>query len=226
MPQRPAAADGTSRPRRPHTGGSATRARLLDATEWLIAERGVDGVTLNEIRTRAGQANSSAIAYHFDSRDGLLRAVVLDRQSRIDNERATMIDNLVRAGTQHDPRSVVWVVVRPLADSVRAGSRYPAFLARLSEHPDVRARYWPHQITSAWGSYDLQRLLEDCLPHLPERVRGSRSFQTINSVLNLLGEHARTGRNLSEARLHSYMDGWVGMLTAPVSPNTATRLPD
>ncbi|MFI6315632.1 TetR/AcrR family transcriptional regulator [Nocardia fusca] len=212
--------------RRSHTAGNATRTRLLDAAEALMAERGIEGVPLSEIRNRAGQSNSSAIAYHFGSKDGLVRALVLDRQLRIDEERARMIDELVRTGRQHDPRSVVWVVVRPLANTVREGSRYAAFLARLSEQPEVRTRYWPQQIGSSWNNADLQRLIADSVAHLPERVRRSRSYQTTNSVLNLLGEHARTGRNLSEVRLLSYIDGWVGMLTAPVSTDTAGLLPD
>lgn len=223
MTQDPATPDDTVRRRRSHTGGDATRARLLDAAEWLIAERGVDGVSLSEIRNRAGQSNSSAIAYHFGSKDGLLRALVLDRHRRIEEERTKMIGELVRSGTERDPRSVVWVVVRPLANTVRSGSRYAAFLARLSELPEVRTRYWPRQADST--ADDLERLLENSVPHLPERVRRSRSFQMTNSVLNLLGEHARTRRNLSEVRLLSYVDGWVGMLTAPVSTDTAGLLP-
>jgi len=218
--------DETSKTRRNHTTGNTTRALLLDATEALIAERGVDGVTLTEIRTKAGQSNSSAITYHFGSKQGLLEALVLDRQSRIDAERARMMNELVRTGTDRDPRSVIWVVVRPLANTVRKGSRYAAFLARLSENPEGRTHYWHQQGASFGVSEDLERLLENSVPHLPARVRRSRSFQMKNSVLNLLGEHARTGRNLSEVRLLSYVDGWVGMLTAPVSPDTAGLLPD
>jgi AcrR family transcriptional regulator len=218
--------EGSVPRRRAHTGGDVTRALLLDAAERLIAEHGVDGVSLSEIRSLAGQSNSSVIAYHFGSKDGLIRALVLDRQRRIAEERARMIDELARTGAEHDPRSVVWVVVRPLANTVRAGSRYAAFLARLAEYPEVRTRYWPEQVGTVWETDRLEQLLEGCVPHLPERVRRSRSFQMTNSVLNLLGEHARSGRNLSEVRLLSYVDGWVGMLTAPMSTDAAGLLPD
>src|SRR4051812_29043934 len=102
MKQGSSAAQDESRTRRSHAGGDATRARLLEAAEWLMAERGVNGVTLSEIHTKAGQSNASAITYHFGSKDGLLRALVLDRQTRIDAERARMIDDLVRTGTERD----------------------------------------------------------------------------------------------------------------------------
>lgn len=226
MKQAPNASAEDSRTRRSHAGGDATRARLLAAAETLMGERGINGVTLREIHTLAGQANASAITYHFGSKDGLLRALVLEHQEKIDAERAKMIDELIRTGAERDPRSVVWVVVRPLANTVRAGSRYAAFLARLSEDPEVRTRYWPPQHEPTWGSDEIQQLITASIPHLPERVQRSRSFQMTNSVLNLLGEHARTGRNLSEVRLMSYVDGWVGMLTAPVSTDVTGLLPN
>jgi hypothetical protein len=45
--------------------------------------------------------------------------------------------------------------------------------------------------------------------------------QLYNSVLNLLAELARGHQPISEAQLNNYVDGWVGMLTAPMSPDTA-----
>jgi hypothetical protein len=45
--------------------------------------------------------------------------------------------------------------------------------------------------------------------------------QLYNSVLNLLAELARGHQRISEAQLSNYVDGWVGMLTAPLSTSTS-----
>jgi hypothetical protein len=45
--------------------------------------------------------------------------------------------------------------------------------------------------------------------------------QLYNSVHSLLAELARGHQRISEAQLSNYVDGWVGMLTAPMSPATA-----
>jgi hypothetical protein len=45
--------------------------------------------------------------------------------------------------------------------------------------------------------------------------------QLYNSVLSLLAELARGHQRISEAQLSNYVDGWVGMLTAPMSPGTS-----
>ena len=57
-----------ARSRRPHATGEATRELLMVAAERLFAMNGVEGVTLREIQTAAGQANASVITYHFGRR--------------------------------------------------------------------------------------------------------------------------------------------------------------
>src|SRR5207248_9219183 len=54
--------------------GRATRARILTAATALIAERGVAGTSLDDVRERA-QASKSQLYLYFADRDALLRAV-------------------------------------------------------------------------------------------------------------------------------------------------------
>ncbi|MEY4871118.1 MAG: hypothetical protein RLZZ563_448 [Pseudomonadota bacterium] len=54
-----------------------TRRALLDAARALIAERGVDGVSVVEVGRRAGVSHSLINAY-FDGKSGLIREVVKD----------------------------------------------------------------------------------------------------------------------------------------------------
>jgi AcrR family transcriptional regulator len=53
-----------------------TRSRLIRAGERRFARDGVAGTRLADVVRDAGQANDSAVGYHFGSRQGLLRAIV------------------------------------------------------------------------------------------------------------------------------------------------------
>jgi TetR/AcrR family transcriptional repressor of nem operon len=55
--------------------GRVTRARILDATSRLIAERGVGHVSLEDVEREAGVGRSQ-LYHYFDGRDDLLRAVI------------------------------------------------------------------------------------------------------------------------------------------------------
>lgn len=61
------------------TSGPETRDKLIRAAEELFAAQGVDGAQLRDVTRLAGQANPSAVQYHFGSRAGLLGAVMAGR---------------------------------------------------------------------------------------------------------------------------------------------------
>ena len=212
--------------KRNHATGASTRIALMEAAETLFATRGIDSVTLREIQLAAGQSNTSVIGYHFASREGLIHALIEYRHQALDADREAILEQMHTAGTTADPRAVVWLIVRPLANSLRNGEMFAPFLARLSEDPEARLRYWPEHIDDAWSSDEMEHLLDAALQDMPVRIRRGRTFQLYNSVLNLLGARARAGKQISEAQLHNYVDGWVGMLTAPVSYETRALLDD
>ncbi len=70
----------TTAPEDPEIGAGPaagdTAARLRRSAEQLFAARGVDAVSVRQITLDAGQRNTTAVAYHFGSRDGLLHAVL------------------------------------------------------------------------------------------------------------------------------------------------------
>ncbi len=71
-----------SRPRT-RSDGEARRARLLDAAGKLFADRGYASVSTRAL-AKAGEANLSAIGYHFGGKEGLYREVL--RQLVADTE--------------------------------------------------------------------------------------------------------------------------------------------
>ncbi|ROO87906.1 TetR family transcriptional regulator [Actinocorallia herbida] len=209
-------------PRRRHVTGESTRALLMETAERLFAAKGVEAVTIKEIQQEAGQSNASVTVYHFGSKTGLVRALIQWRSGRLDKRRDTLLEQ-TRAEGHVDPRAVVWLLVRPLVESIRDGEMFVPFLARLSEDPRANTEYWPTDVAD-WTQEEMQDLVGGALGDMPERLRRGRTVQLYNSVLNLLGEQARSGHRISELQLHNYVDAWVGMITAPVSAETQALL--
>jgi AcrR family transcriptional regulator len=214
---------GTEMPaavRRRNASGESTRVMLMEVAERLFATRGIEAVTLREIQEAAGQSNTSVIRYHFGSRDGLIRALIAFRQHTLGAVRREVLAQMRDEGKEADPRAVVWLLVRPLANSIKAGEMFVPFLARLAEDPRARSDYWPDHVDDDWTQEKLEELVDAALQDLPERIRRGRTFQLYIGLINVLAESARSGRGMSESQLHNYVDGWVGMLTAPVSYET------
>src|SRR5579875_1300019 len=194
--------------RRRNASGEATRVMLMEVAERLFATRGIQAVTLREIQEAAGQANTSVIRSHFGSRDGLIRALIAFRQHPLGRARQQMLEWMRAEGKEADPRRLLWRLVRPLADSIKAGEMFVPFLARLAEDPRARSDYWPDHLDDDWTQEKLEALVEAALQDLPERIRRGRTFQLYISLINVLAESARAGHGISEAQLHNYVDGW------------------
>jgi AcrR family transcriptional regulator len=213
-----------TRPRRRHAVGQATRELLMVTAERLIAMNGVEGVTLREIQAAAGQSNSSVITYHFGSQAGLVRAVLEFRYQPINARRAELLQQARDRGVSGDPREAVQIIVRPLIESIDAGEMFVPFLARVSANPRTFTDYLPPQVADGTANV-LREMVPGLMSGMPERARLGREVQLYNSVLNLLAELARGHQRISEAQLSNYVDGWVGMLTAPLSPATSELMP-
>jgi len=70
--------------REPRSDGEATRARILETAGALFAVSGFAHTTAKAVAKRAN-VNLASINYHFQSRDGLYRAVLLEAHQRMLN---------------------------------------------------------------------------------------------------------------------------------------------
>src|SRR5690606_16226465 len=93
----PSAAPVRTRAAEPRPGGDA-RTQLLRAAGRLLAEKGLEGVSLREITRSAGQKNTTALQYHFGDREGLLRALMDLHVPRVSTRRHALIDHLTGRG--------------------------------------------------------------------------------------------------------------------------------
>src|SRR5580693_3964160 len=123
-------------------GPRSTRDLLLDAAARLFAERGIDNVSIAEIVRAAHQRNSSAVHYHFGSRDEILRSVLARHVPAIADRRHDLL-GLALSKPAWDVRSAAEAVVRPVTEFAQRGWRERAYLQIGSELTGALERTTP-----------------------------------------------------------------------------------
>jgi AcrR family transcriptional regulator len=107
--------------------GDRVRQSLLDSAEELFATHGIDAVSNRHIAEHAGNANHSAVAYHFGGRDELIRAL-LERHATETRMRRTELVAVM--GESPDLRDLLSCLILPWTDQLASLPR-PSWRARL-----------------------------------------------------------------------------------------------
>jgi AcrR family transcriptional regulator len=141
---------------------------LVDAAARLFAERGVDNVAIAEIVRAAGQRNTSAIHYHFGSRDEVLRAVLARHVPELAQRRVVLLEE-ARARPAADVRSAADAIVRPVTELAQGGWRQRAYLQIGSELAGSLDRVSPEiqQLLQQTAGYEAWELLGRRCPKIP-----------------------------------------------------------
>jgi AcrR family transcriptional regulator len=114
-----------------------TRLALIRAAERLFAERGIDAISLREVSAEAGQGNNSAVSYHFQSREGLIDAILERHSIPIHNRWDAQLDLLERQNAV-TLRLLVEMLTLPIVgklDDPDGGWAYLSIAAQLSVNP-------------------------------------------------------------------------------------------
>jgi len=185
----------------------STPDRILDAAESLVAERGVDGVSLRAVN-QAASANVAAAHYHFGSKDAVVEAV-LRRRMQVLSERRDQLVAALAADPAPSPRAVVAALVDPLAAFAArdpAGLVYLRFLAALSRSDTARPL-----LTRAFEPQYVPFLeqLERALPEVPRGLLEFRLSLASRSIIECLAERGVD-------RADALVDYVTGALAAPV----------
>ncbi|MYS06558.1 TetR family transcriptional regulator [Streptomyces sp. SID6041] len=176
------------------TSGPETRDRLIRAAEELFAAQGVHGAQLRDVVSRAGQANPSAVQYHFGSRAGLLDAVMAGRQARTEAVLAPLL-----AAAADTPHALVAALVTAEASELRTdrGRRCLRISAQLSHESGVRART-PHPTLAGTGYWRLIERIAECLG--ADGLPGPLLLERLDLALTLVGAAMAD-------RARQYLDG-------------------
>lgn len=199
------------------------RERLLDCAEELFAERGISGVSLRTINTRAG-LSAAALHYHFGAHIGakpaLLEALLLRQMPRLMERRAELLATLTARATPASAREVLQAFVQPLfelhEDFQTAGKRYIRFIARAYAEGDVDVRFVLDRFHG--GLELLAPLLQRAVPGIDPDLLSARFLIAIDSILHALARDAFLPNTpeLSARLIDVLLDHHAGGLTAQV----------
>lgn len=197
--------------------GGTTRERLILAAEHLLADKGIDGVSLREINRASGARNAVAVQYHFDDRAGLLQAILEKHLPDVDARRHALLDEVELAGGV-DSRALAGALVRPFATKLADPDGGREF---LQIYADLVSRLSPVFVSSGPGD-SLERWRNAVKPLLAEDAeRLHRRFTCILHAAVELARRARSGPHTDDRLFTSYLvDVVESILTAPVSDET------
>jgi AcrR family transcriptional regulator len=200
------------------------REKLILAGERLVAQKGVEGLSLRQVNIEAKQKNTSAALYHFGTRENLLLAIFDYRMEHVDERRHALLE-----ANSSSVRALVHAWVLPDIEEIsnaEGGSYHAQFLAVVCNRPDFNVNeLWqrPHA-----GSYKrLADRLRELLPELSAQVFSLRFGMAMLQAIYTMAERERTleskpkRKNLSTEVFVSHLtDVMEAIFTAPVSPET------
>jgi AcrR family transcriptional regulator len=168
-----------------------TRERLLDEAELLFARRGVQGTTTRELTEAAGQRNTSAVSYHFGSREGLLLDLLARRGGPVDRRRGEL-----RAGLGDAPRTAE--LVRCLVEPYAALLGSEGGRAHLRIVAQLRGRFAAWRVESDVSTTKHLAEVLDELEQRPAASEAVRRERLVGMIMLLTSATAERARVLDE----------------------------
>ena len=213
-----------------------TKEALLNTAERLYAERGLDAVSMREITRAAGQRNSTALQYHFSSKQILIAAIVNRRMNEGDTRRLEFLHDLELRGKLDGVRSLAAAIVEPMVPGIKSPKRSPGeywvrFLSEVQRHPEFDLVELGKGCSDL-GLRRLYALLGKQLPDVPDGVLRQRYLATMSSVVHGLAELERVRQRRrrlrqpfdAERAVENLIDMTAGALSAPVSIEVSRRI--
>ncbi len=205
---------------------------MKEAAQSLFAERGIDGVSIDQILAAAGQRNKASLHYHFGTKSDLVRELVVDGAKIIDAKRQAMVDAMEQ-DRKVTVRNIVEALVLPVLElySVTGQATYLRMIANLQLNNRALLR---DALANTWNTGyrrctdHMMRLVK----HIPTPVLQQRL-----SLVNIAGnailaawERSRdqemelTGFWSPEFTLENVLDATQAMIEAPAAAQTLSRL--
>jgi AcrR family transcriptional regulator len=204
------------------TTAELTRGRILAAAESLMAERGIEAVSLREITRASGIRNTVGVQYHFKDRAGIVRAILAKHLPAVEAARHALLDDIEFRGLA-ELRPMAAALVRPLGTKLGDTHGGPSFLRVYAE---VLQRQ-TNEVAPAGGTSSLERWRRMIEPLLePDAIRLHRRFTALRLTAAELARRASSGpRHDNRLFVSHLVDLVTGVLGAPVSEETI-RLAD
>lgn len=202
----------------------STRDRLKVTARRLFAERGIEGVTIRDILSAAGEKNGASISYYFGSKDELIREIITDLFTLMDARWKQGLEEVEKNIKNPGIRDYIRILVKAANQD---GTEEVPTIARLADRVSHQHYSLALSIMKEYklNQYDkvLSKIAEN-LPHLPRNVLRQRLIFLTRylSTVFALYESARVGGSdkqrmtLGGYDLGNVCDTAVGLLTAEV----------
>jgi AcrR family transcriptional regulator len=205
---------------------SATREKLIVAAEGLFATDGIEAAQLRDIVRTAGQANDSAVHYHFGSRFGLLVAICERHIEAMEPERRELLDGLRERGADHDLPELVRALVLPTVRKLEtpSGRSFLRIMVQLAGRVGLHTGGTPEPVLGTALFEELTLLRETCAESMPAAIAVERLEAMIFLFTAALAERARQIDGNERVALDhdtftaNLISMWIGALGAPWPP--------
>jgi len=188
--------------------------KLMQTAERLFSEHGIDGVSLRQIVTSAGYANSSAIQHHFGNKEGLLQAVYDMRLPVLEHGRKIRLGWEKKRPNGATLDGLIHAFFMPLVEDFdeKTQATYQQFNTRLLQselhpHPYLNSR------VAQPAAYEILELISTFLPQLTIQVYNVRVRLASELFLSAMAERRRL-KNLDDDPYTSDSHYWRDVLQA------------
>lgn len=193
--------------------GNETRELIVTTAERLFAEQGIAAVSNRQVSEAGGQANNSAVAYHFGTRSELILAVVRRHTVPIEQRREQRLSEIRGSSNLRD---FIDCLVRPLTEHIESlgtPSFYARFIAQVTTDPMFRQLVVDETVSSASMKETIEGISR-LLPVLPEEVRAERGEMSRHLIVHSCAERERALQEGTVTPRHSWESCAVGLVDA------------
>ena len=205
-----------------------TKNALMRAAEKLVAEQGVENISIREIVACAGQKNESALQYHFKNLSGLLHAIHQQRSAQVQARRADLLARTLAQTSKPSLRQLCTMMIEPAFLLARSDGDFRNYIKAFG-HELALAETSPLDLAHSQGGggasgEQVGHLLKATLPDLntadyQRRMEAAVMLCSVSMYRQARQKNAFRGKH-SDLFFHSLVDALVGLLSAPVSSET------
>lgn len=171
----------------PSNPRAADRRRIiLETAEALFARKGIDAVSLNEINKAAGQKNTSALHYHFGSKEKLIDAILYQEFESIVARLNSEFDAL-ESSSGVTARDVIVAATTPfieLVSSMRGRNYLRIMVQLLDRNPGMPFLAQPESVEKVRTR--IYASAEPFMAHLSESVKFARLIMFASTLFRTL----------------------------------------
>ncbi len=206
-----------------------TRQALIEAAEKLVADKGIENVSIRKIVSVAGQKNESALQYHFRNLQGLIAAIHDLRSAEIQAKRTELLAELAAKTPEPVLRDLCIVMVMPiflLAKSKPGFRRYiKAFGHEVFLSEESALKLVDRKGGGGESGRQMAAMLRANLEHLDEPGYRRRMEVAVRLVSASLAHHSRQKSAFRGVQADLFVSNLIDLLVGllSVAESTETR---